>query len=417
MLINSQYIKSLLSYFSASMIPMILNLLVNPWIALNMSPTDYSITGYYGSFNALLSPLITFYFLQYYIRMYYKMEIDDRKRLKSQVFQSLIMFSLLVSVLCFVCLWIYLTELKSEMSLPAFPYLALSVFAIPLTGIYNLELSEFKMKRDSKSYFCFSTGNGVLLIFVTLLLVVFFHLGAFGKLFSTFIVNLVVFGIIIFRNRSLFSFRFEFQKFKKMFVFCLPLALGAMLGYFFNGFDRTCLESVGNIEEYSNYVIGFQIASYLSVFSSAVSMTFQSDIYESIEKKDKRNLYRVFAIQLSVILFIVLLFIILSPFLVYLLTAGRYTGAVPYAMILAISTFTSTLFYNINCVTISMGFPRIYLYTTIIGCLFMIILIPLFVSIGSFKGVAFVVSFSYLILFLVNCILLKYSVSKKLVKS
>ena len=393
--------------------PMILNILVNPLIALNMSPTDYTITGYYGSFNMLLSPLITFYFLQYYVRMYYKMEEKDRMQLKSQVFLSLIMFSLLVSVLSFICLWIYLSKFKTDMLFPVFPYLALSVFAIPLTGIYNLELSEFKMKRDSKSYFYFSTGNGVLLILVTLLLVVFFHLGAFGKLFSTFIVNLVVFGIIIFKNRNLFLFRFEFHEFKKMFVFCLPLASGAMLGYFFNGFDRTCLESVGNIEEYSNYVVGFQIASYLSVFSSAVSMTFQSDIYEFIEKKDKRNLYRVFAIQLLVILFIVLLFIVLSPFLIYLLTAGRYVGAIPYARILAISTFTSALFYNINCVTISVGFPKIYLYTTIIGCFFMIILVPLFVSFESFKGVAFVMSFSYLILFVVNIVLLRHSLLKK----
>ena len=48
------YGKSVGTYFAASLLPMLLMAAVNPLIALNMSPEDYAIYGYYNSFITII---------------------------------------------------------------------------------------------------------------------------------------------------------------------------------------------------------------------------------------------------------------------------------------------------------------------------------------------------------------------------
>ena len=70
----AKYIKIITQYFGASFIPMLLNLASNPLIAMNMSPEDYAITGYYTSFSTLLAPLVAFYMLHYYTKRYFEVD-------------------------------------------------------------------------------------------------------------------------------------------------------------------------------------------------------------------------------------------------------------------------------------------------------------------------------------------------------
>ena len=72
-------IKNIGLYFSASFIPMLLNLAINPFVAMHMSPTDYAITGYYTSFSTLIAPMITFYMLHYYTKRFFEVSELERE--------------------------------------------------------------------------------------------------------------------------------------------------------------------------------------------------------------------------------------------------------------------------------------------------------------------------------------------------
>lgn len=76
----------------ASIIPMFIHLVTNPLIALNMTPVDYAIVGYFTSFNSLLTPLITFYAFAYYTKRYFELADNERLVLKATIFKSLIFF-------------------------------------------------------------------------------------------------------------------------------------------------------------------------------------------------------------------------------------------------------------------------------------------------------------------------------------
>ena len=82
--------KNLGIYLSASLIPMALSLLTNPWIAKNLPPVDYAIIGYYQGFNTLLTPFINFYLLHYYTKRFFETSDVERENLRATIFKTLI---------------------------------------------------------------------------------------------------------------------------------------------------------------------------------------------------------------------------------------------------------------------------------------------------------------------------------------
>lgn len=400
------YTKNLFLYFGASLIPMVVNLAINPLIAMNMSPEDYAINGYYTSFSSLISPVVLFYMLHYYNKRYFEIDEEGRLQLRALVFRSLLFFSFAVAFTCLLLLLGYLHFIKKDLSFPIYPYAVMAVLAIPFVGIYNLELADCRMSKNSKRFFWLSMIAAFILIALNLVLIVILKMGAFGKLLAPLAANVAVFVFLLLKRRSYFSVRISWNQFVEMIKFCIPLTIGAMLGYFTNGFDKTSLESLGDVNEYGYYCVGSSIAAYLMSFSSAVNSTFQPDIYESIASSNRNKLLKTAAIQVSIILLVVLMFIAFCPIIIRLLTAGRYMPSTQYSRIIAVSTVTSSVYYLINNYTIAKGFPRLYLYTMIIGSISIVVFMPWAVSHFKFIGGAWMVSVSYLLLTIVNVVLL-----------
>lgn len=405
--------QSITRYFSASLIPMVLSFVANPFIAMNMEPEDYAISGYFGSFGALISPLINFYFLQFYIKRYYEVKTEERQKLKAALYKVFLSYSVIMTVLCMFGILVYIKVFNPEIDIPIFPYLPLAILPSAFTTFYVLEQADYKMQKDSKKYTSFSLFKGIVQIALTVLLVVFMKTGAFGKLFGPFILDLGLFIYLIYKNRNLLKIKVDYQYIRQMFIFCWPLALAAMLGYFTNGFDKTYLETIGNTTEYGIYIVGASMAGYLHVFSSAISNTFQPDIYEAIATHNNRKMLKVFGVQLGMLSIVVIVFILLCPYLIYVLTAGRYMASTTYTRIISIATVTSALYFNINCFTIAKGYPKMSMWTSIIGSGLIIAAMWFAVKQWTYMGGAWMASFSYIIFFVVNILLLICVSNKK----
>lgn len=400
------YIQSIGLYFGASLIPMLLNLISNPLVAMNMSPEDYAITGYYTSFSTLLSPLIVFYMLHYYTKKYYEVNEQERIKLKALLFKSLIYFSGLLAVLCLLGLIAYIKIFNSNSSIPIMPYAALTVLSLPLTGIYSLMQVDLRMERKSKIFFKVSVTNGILLVCMTLLLVVVIRLGAYGKLLAPFIVNLIFFFWVCYKYQELFHYPFDKQEFKTIIKFCTPLTIAAMLSFFSNGYDRIFLERLGNIKELGYYVVGVQIAGYISVFQTALGSTFQPDIFQAITERNYNKLAKISCLLIGGVTIIVIVFIIASPLLIKILTAGRYMMSVKYTQIVAFSTITSAIYYTISQTTIALGKSYLTLFNKIITSVFSIALFSILINKFQFYGAAWGLVLSFLISAICNIILL-----------
>ena len=137
-----------------------------------------------------------------------------------------------------------------------------------------------------------------------------------------------------------------------------------------------------------------------------MTSTFQPDIYESLAKNDRKGLWRACIIQIGLIAAVVGAFVLFCPLIVRILTAGRYADATVYAAIISLSTLTSSIYFVINNCTIAKGYPRIYLYTTILGSILTIGCYPLMVNAFAYKGGAMMTALSFVILSAVNLVLL-----------
>ncbi len=395
-------------YFAASLIPMILSLVTNPWIAKNMSPEDYAISGYYTSFTSLISPIIIFYMIHYYIKEYFRRSEQERERLMAVIAKATVWFSGLMSLICFFALYIYLKYLKEDLVFAISPYLALMVFALPLTGLLNLQLSQYRMQKRATAYFRLSVGNGILNTLMTVLFVVLLKWGAFGKLLGPLVCNAMVFVMMVVMFRKYLITETTLCEFRPVFVFCLPLAVSAMLGFFTSGFSTNYLESLGNTVEYGYYIVGASIGSYLTVFGAAIGNTFQPDLYESVINRRWRKYMLVLGIEIVGILLIALAFIVLAPYIISVLTAGRYVSSTPYAQIIALSAVTSTIYYLVNNFSIATNHPNLYLYTSLLGSVFIVLAMPWAVDAYGYYGGAWMSVFSFIAFAIMNVLLLLF---------
>lgn len=397
------------------MVPLLLNLIINPWISKNMSPTDFATVGYYKSFTTLIQPFIWFYVLHYYTKSYYELDEENRKILRGNIFKFLIYGSLVLSVISLIGIIIYSVYFNKESDIPLYPYVYISTFTIPLTGIYQLTLIDYRMERKSGSYLALSSTHAVLVFATLWIMVVMAKMGAFGHLTSLLLTNTILFVYCAYIGRDLFRISIDWNLIKKMLIFCFPLTLAAMLSFFSGGYEKVYLERLGDTTELGYYVVGATMAGYIQVFSSAIGSTFQPDIYKAIAERSKKNYIKYAIVVIGFTVLITLLVIILAPIIIDILTAGRYTYSAKYLRIIAISSITSSIYYMISQFTIAIGLSKIPLYNKVIGSLLCIAMYKFMIDQWGFDGGAYGVALSFIIFTLGNLALL-YIQRKKFLK-
>ncbi|MDD4689559.1 MAG: oligosaccharide flippase family protein [Eubacteriales bacterium] len=375
-------------YFLASLVPMGISLLLSPVYAMHLSPEDYAIIGFYDSFNALLYPLILFFLNQYYMREYFYRDENGKKQLRAMIYKAFIVFPFILMIISLIGLYIYMSCFNKESSIPFLPYAVLSLFPSALAGLYRLELIDCKVERRGKDYFILSVFSSTFIALCSVLFVVTLEWGALGRMLGLLICPFVLFLWALIRHRDLMNVTFDWKQFKDAIIFCLPLVIAAMLGFFSNGYDKVSLEKIVPLNQLGFYSIGITIAGYLSVFSTAISDTFSPDIFESLAQKNVKKMLKYLGLQLVVMLVIVLLFIICARFLIMFFTANRYLEATPYARIASLGAITTLLYNSMSSIVLSYKKTKVLLYTKIIGSLLCIVSYYLLIKYFTLKGAA-----------------------------
>lgn len=399
-------------YFLAALIPMVLSLVSNPFFARNLSPEDYAIIGYYSAFVILFGPLINFYLLHFYTKRFYELDAEGRDLLKATLYRALIFFSLFLTFIAVLLLCAYKQIINSDSQIPLLPYVVLSMLPLPITGIYTLSLTECRMKRESKRFFYISIVNGVLGVGLALLLVVIFHFGAIGRMSATLITAIIMFVYTFLHDKDVWKHPFDKKLFYQSLTFCWPLVLASMLTFFCTGYDKILLERQNDLHTLGIYSVGVTIAGYLSLFSSSINDTFQPDIYESIVKRNFTRCLKYIIMKLAIMSVCVIMFALFAPFIINILTYGRYIESAPYAIIVGISSITSMMYYSMSQVTVAMGYTKITLINKIIGSLVSIVSFGLLIKTHGAIGAAWGVVLSYLYFFLGNALLVYYNYKK-----
>jgi Na+-driven multidrug efflux pump len=154
------------------------------------------------------------------------------------------------------------------------------------------------------------------------------------------------------------------------------------------------------------------------LFQSSLNNTFQPDIFEAAIKNDKKKLIVILGGINLLNLIPIVVFIIAAPFIIKILTAGRFTAAYNYARILSLSNITAGIYYSLSNVIVAHGYPNITLITKIVGSIISIFLFKFLISNFEFYGAAWGQVLSFLAMTIVCLIMLfiKQRKGKKIIK-
>lgn len=406
---NTKYalsIKNLGYYFSASFIPMLITLALNPLYAIFLSPSDYAIIGYYNSFNTLFSPFILFYFNQYYIREYFYRDEVGRLKLRALVFKTFLFLPFILGVFSLLGIFVYKSYFVSESDIPFYPYAILALLPSVMVGMYRLELIDLKVKKNGKRYFQLALLNAVIIAISSVSFIVLAKWGAIGQFLGAISGPLLFYLHAIRKNKELFSIAYEYSEFKKAILFCWPLVIAGMFDFFASGYDKVVLEKLVSIENLGYYSVGISIGSHLGIFSGAIADTFSPDIYGSLARKDYRRMLKYAFLQIGVMLGVVLSFVLLAKYVVIILTANRYVESTLYAQIAAFGALASCIYCVVSNVVQSFKKTKIVLSTKVLGSIFCICSYKFLIENFNLIGAAVGYALSYVYFSIVALVLL-----------
>ncbi len=393
-LIIRKQLKNLSLYLFASILTSLIGVLLNPFLAINLSPKDYAIIGYFTSFNTLILPILSFSLLSYYSRNYFKIKEEDRQ----SVLDTLIIMQILIGLLglLFVLFGFYVYMDVAKVNFPFFPFAILCFIPTFFSCFYNFLLVEKRMKRQAKSYFNIVIINAIIGAAFLVLFVVIFKFGAIGRFWAA-LIPPVGMGIY-----SIFKLLSKFQVKKRILFeaisFSWPISISAILYYFLSGVDRAMLEKLNDNFTFGNYNVAIQISSYFYIFYAAIVQTFEPDIYKSIADNNRNKLYKISIGVVGLNAIPILLFILFAHPIVRILTFGRYMDSVSFAQILALKNIALGFCFLVSDIIIGFGYPKVELINRAIGAGLSVILFKILIAKFGFYGAAWGQSISFLLM-------------------
>ncbi len=317
-----------------SIFSMLIQLFTTPIFARNLSPTDFSIIGYFTAIGAIYSSLINYSLFSYYMRGFHARSEEENNHVISTTVLFLMLSNMVFLAVNYVGWSIYFR--LARVSFPFYPYLLIT-YINSFLGVFTGALfMYYKMYKKPYRFMWYSILSTIINIGLGLYLVVNLHLGATGKLLAIMCGNGLV-GLIAFRLlcRELVI---DWQVIRNAFKLGYPMIVIVLLSIPVTNLDKLLLERNRDIINYSYYTIGMQFSGYLMMMYTSIYQAFEPDVYKFANtSKRKLGFLAFFIFGFAAVCN--LIFALLSKPVIGFLTSYRYTGAARYANIFVWSNY------------------------------------------------------------------------------
>lgn len=381
---NISRIKNFSFYLSAALISGVIGVLLNPFLAKNLSHTDYSIIGYFASFSSLFTPILNFSLISYYLRSYFKIEKDERQITLDTIITTLLLWGVVSSLLILLLFYIYVK--LTDVEIPFMPFALMSIAQLFFNNFLLLYQVNCRMNRNAKSYFNITFFNSVLVTILSILLVIIFKFGAYGRLSALLIgsASVAIYSI----KHLIHKLRIDFKILKQALLFGWPISLSYIIQFLLIGIDISFLEKLNDTINMGLYVVAISITGHLNILYMALSQTFEPDLYKAVAEYNYKKIVKIVFLIIAILAPIIILFIIASKPITYLLTFNRYTYAYHFVQILSLSVLTTYLMTAIEGVINAFGYTKITLINKILASIFSVVSYYYLITNFNFNGAA-----------------------------
>ena len=395
-------------YMLATIITSLIGVIINPFLAVNLSPNDYAVIGYFTSFNSLILPIISFSFISYYSKNYFKIKKEKRQSVLDTLLISQLIFGLVALFIVLIGFYFYIKI--NKVNFHFYPFALLCFIPVFFSCFYNFLLVEKRMQRQAFSFFKIVLLNALFGAVFAILFVVVLKKGANGR-FWAILIPVVGLGIYSF-TKLISKYQFDRKIFLEAINFGWPISLSAILFYFLSGIDRAILEKLNDNYTYGIYTVAVQLTTYLTIFYTAIKQTFEPDIYSAIANNNRKKLIIIIMVIISLSTLPNLLFILFARPLINILTFGRYMESTTFAQILAVKNIPMSLCFIVSTVIVGYGFPKIELMNRALGAFLAVIMFKIMIDKFDFYGAAWGQSIAFLMMTMISSVF----IIRKLIK-
>ena len=215
--------------------------------------------------------------------------------------------------------------------IPFFPLVFLALIGTMLSPLYLFYQSWLQCHQEGEKYAKNLLSNFILQTALNLILLILFHKGVFGMIFSSFLVSTIFFIYSIIKFVPHISLHIDKQIAFSAIKYSLPLVPHSVSGYLSVMLDRILLNNLVNAHQVGLYSVASQFGSILYIITSSINQAFTPWLYQVLEERpnqsDLQPIYKFAEISNVCCSFIALSITILSPELIMLMTAHDFLSS------------------------------------------------------------------------------------------
>jgi O-antigen/teichoic acid export membrane protein len=407
----NKYILNTGLYFGGSLLHLIFAFFSQPIYAKYLTAEDFGILGYYTSIQGFFTPLFLFGMTQYYLMNYFRQKEEENKVMLFNILAYLSVANVVISLVGFAGLGVAFKGFA--ITVPFMPF-SFYIFLILYFNFFtSFILINFRIRKKAVSFFLLSAIPPALNVVFSLVYIIPFKMGAEGKLLGQVTTNIIVGLISLILLRKYLILRINLLFIRKSFSYVLPLIVAGYAHYPIKSIDRIYLERLGNLSELGYYSLGLTASNFINLAAAALFMAFEPDVYKLVVDKNFSKLRIIGSVYLLIVVVMVIVFILLSPYLMDFLTSGKYTRSYKYANINAIGVFFMQVFGLANAIIIALKKTNYALYINLIGGSAALLIYYLLIQWQDFQGANYAYVLVAIILSIASLLFIKHELKRK----
>jgi O-antigen/teichoic acid export membrane protein len=302
-----------------------------------LTPDDYGII-------SIVVPLVQAFVILFSFGMpsttsRFHFDFIDRSEEQKNFFGTVILFMSILGFTLSVLFSIFGKPLFMRIfpGIDFYPYIILSIWIAFFMLVYNFKLAILRVRNMSLSYGLFSVLKFTGIVAMTIITVVHFGMGALGRVFSEFIIVLLIFIVVWFLVLKDINFRIVTSHLKAALKYALPVIPHTFSGIILSLAAKYFLNLYQGLSSAGLYNIGFLIASIMNLIVYSINLSWAPFFMKlASEKKDEARhiVSQLTTYYVLFVFFIGLGLALFSKEIVVILTTKEYYAATAIVPIL-----------------------------------------------------------------------------------
>ena len=329
-IIQSRFAKNTSIYTASDILNKMVPFVLLPVLTRYLTPQDYGIIAMFFILTSILGIVMTLETNTAISVNYFKI---SREELKIFIANILLIISVM-TCLVFLIMFMIHPWLSKVLAMPV-EWLFLGVIVTLLQFITTINLLLWQSEQNPLPLGIYQISQTTVNLSLSLILIVGFSMGWEGRLIAV-VVASVVFGMLSFIflfKRDYLKFEYSQENIKDALRFGVPLLPHALSVWFRTGIDRIFLTVLISASATGLYTVGFQIASVISILTSAFNKAYAPYLFEKL--KEITEAKKTLLVKYSYMYFMGLLVLagilsLLAPYLIEIFLGKAFISSKEY---------------------------------------------------------------------------------------